>query len=176
MIITRRLWDSHTGSGKMTAKHRLIHVGSAALITLGLGIGVAAPLHVQAATVYNLTHPINATVLNACTGESVVFSGNEHDLFTLTMASNGGFHADQQANYQDVQGVDDQGNTYVIPGAEHLSLNGQVAQEETVTETVQVISRGSAPNFIMHQDEHITINADGTVTAFHDNISTVCQG
>jgi hypothetical protein len=160
----------------MTAKRRLIHVGSAVLITVGLGIGVAAPLHVQAATVDNDTFPINFGVTNPCNGENVALSGTEHDTLHITMDSNGGFHGDMQANLENITGVGDQGNTYVAPGVLHSNVNGRVGGEETFTETFNIISAGSAPNFILHEDYHITVNADGTVTTSHDNVSSACRG
>src|SRR5438105_2701271 len=68
-----------------------------------------------AATVFNSTFPINFTVTNPCNGENVALSGNEHSLLHITFDGNGGFHADEQANLQDVMGVGDQGNTYHAP-------------------------------------------------------------
>jgi hypothetical protein len=160
----------------MTAKRRLIHVGSAALITVGLGVGVAATLHVQAATVVKVTLPATGAVINACNGEIVTLSGTKHALLHITMDSHGGFRGDLDANFQDVKGVGDQGNTYMAPFHEYLNLNDQVGNATPVTLTFNMISKGSAPNFILHEDDHITVNADGTVTSFHDKFRTECQG
>lgn len=137
---------------------------------------LALTLSALAATVYNVTYPVNFSVFNACNGENIVISGYEHDTYHITYDSNGGVHGDMHANLQDVKGVGDQGNTYTIPGTYHENFNGQVGSEETLTETFNVISTGSAPNFVMHEDAHITVNADGTTTSYHDNFTTDCQG
>lgn len=127
-------------------------------------------------TVYNVTYPVSYLIGNPCNGENVVVSGNEHDTYHITYDNNGGYHADMHANLQDVTGVGDQGNTYHIPGVYHDTVNGKVGYEETTTETFSFISQGSAPNFIMHFDFHITVNADGTVTSYHNNFTAVCRG
>ena len=142
----------------------------------GVLFALALTLPALADKVSNMTVPINFTVTNACNGENVALSGNEHELFHITNDSNGGFHSDIHANMQDVKGVGDQGNTYTIPGQFHGSFNGQVGSESTLTETCNVISTGSAPNFVLHIDTHTTFNADGTVTSTHSNIRTECQG
>ena len=54
------------------------------------------------------------------------------------------------------------------------SFNGRVGQEVTFTETFNLISDGSAPNFLSRADAHVTIHPDGTVTSFHDNFSSEC--
>jgi hypothetical protein len=129
-----------------------------------------------AETVVNMTIPINSTVTNPCNGENVAESGNIHELFHVTIDSNGGYHSDIHVNMQDVKGVGDQGNTYTIPGLFHGSFNGQVGSESTFTGTFNVISTGSAPNFIMQEDTHATVHPDGTVTSTHADFRTACQG
>jgi len=137
---------------------------------------VALTLPAQAATVYNIIQPVNFTLTNPCNGENVAFSGNEHDTYNLTFDGNGGVHSDFNSNFQDVAGVGDQGNTYYEPAAYNESFNVQVGLEVTITETFTVVSNGSAPNFLLHADFHFTINANGTVTAYHNNFRTPCQG
>jgi len=40
----------------------------------------------------NQTIPLSGTVVNACNGESVAYTGEEHLLFRLTLDQNGGTH------------------------------------------------------------------------------------
>ena len=129
-----------------------------------------------AATVINIDIPLSGTVFNPCNGENVAVSGNEHDTFELTFDGHGGVHVVFTGNLEGVTGVGDQGNTYQIPGAFHDQYNARVGFEETFTETFQIVSHGSAPNFTFHEDAHITVNPNGTVTEFHDHFSTTCQG
>ena len=137
---------------------------------------LALTLPALADQVYNMTVPTNFTVTNPCNGENVALSGNEHETLHTTIDSNGGHHSDIHANLQDVKGIGDQGNTYTIPGQFHGSFNGQVGSENTLTETFNVISTGSAPNFVMQENTHITVNPDGTVTSTHGNFRTECTG
>lgn len=137
---------------------------------------LALTLPALANTVTNITFPISLTVANPCNGEMVTLSGNEHEVMNVTVDANGGFHAVTIANAQDVTGVGDQGNIYHATGTTHQEFNGQVAEEETLMNSFDYVSTGSAPNFLVTEKEHITINADGTVTATFANFSMQCQG
>jgi len=143
---------------------------AAALFALTLALPALAD------TVVNITSPISFTRTNPCNGENVTFSGNGHLNFHLTFDSGGGVHYDLHTNSQDVKGIGDQGNTYTIPLESLDSVNGQVGREATVTLTEEVISQGSAPNFVLDEDAHTTVNADGTITVSFDNVTTACQG
>lgn len=136
---------------------------------------LALTLPALAATVFTITSPINETVLT-CNGEEVAFSGNEHETLHVTFDRNGGFHSDVHANFQDVTGVGDQDHTYHVPQAFHATLIGKVGRVNTLTQTFDFISTGAAANFVLKEDAHITINANGTITSSHDHFRTACQG
>jgi hypothetical protein len=55
-------------------------------------------------------------------------------------------------------------------------FNSQVAHTITITDNEEVVAEGSAPNFLLIDDFHITVNPDGMVTSFHDNFRFECQG
>ncbi len=129
-----------------------------------------------ASTIYNITYPVSLTVVNACNGEVVTFSGFEHDTFQFTSDGSGGIHVLHTTNFENLTGTGSYGNTYQIQGTFHDQSSVRVAYEETVTLTILVVSQGSAPNFTLREDVHITINPDGTLTEFHDHFSTTCQG
>src|SRR6266567_741998 len=40
---------------------------------------------------------------------------------------------------------------------------------------VRIIGQGPGNNLLVHENAHITINANGTVTVFHDNFSVDCK-
>jgi hypothetical protein len=142
---------------------------------LAVAIFFAVRVQAQADTIYNQTVPVSFTATN-CNGENVALSGNEHDTFHETFDGSGGVYVDFHANLQDVTGVGDQGNTYHAPDALHNQYNIKVGYEQTVTVSQLFVSQGSAPNFVLKFDVHITVNPDGTVTSFHDNFSTECRG
>lgn len=141
-----------------------------------LVLATALALPAQAAIVYNTSEPISGTIVNPCNGEVVTYSGYIHDTYHLTFDNAGGVHIVFQDNAQGIHGVGDLGNAYTGTQAQHDSMNGNVGEEETATSTFTIISHGSAPNFVAHSDFHITVNADGTVTSYHDNMSATCQG
>jgi hypothetical protein len=51
--------------------------------------------------------------------------------------------------------------------------NGQI--HFTYVNNFRIIGQGPGNNYLVHENEHFIINADGTVTVFHDNFSIVCQ-
>jgi hypothetical protein len=116
------------------------------------------------------------TVNIPCNGEVVTVSGTEHNTFQITFDGTGDSHLDMNDNFVDVTGTGSFGNTYQIPSAVQNSFNARLGFEETLTETFNVISQGSAPNFLLDIDAHITVHPDGTVTALHDTASTTCRG
>ena len=48
--------------------------------------------------------------------------------------------------------------------------------EETFEYHFSMITHGLLPNFVLHEVEHVTINANGEVTVFFDNFSAECRG
>jgi len=137
---------------------------------------LALTMPALASIVVNFTSPVNITTPNPCNGEMVTASGNEHPTVHSTLDGNGGSHVDVHFNFENVTGVGSFGNTYQIPFAAHQLFNVRIGVANTLAETMNVISRGSAPNFLFHENFRITINPDGTVTFFHENSRSECPG
>jgi hypothetical protein len=130
-----------------------------------------------AAIITNETMPINVTIENACTGEIVDFTGSCHNIRTITPNKNGG---EQQSFISICQatGVGETTGTPYILSAEGptvMTFNAG-GNTQTAHEDFQVISVGSAPNFVIHTLFHITINPDGTTTSSVDTITSECRG
>ena len=118
--------------------------------------------------------PISGTVFNPCNGETVTFSGVFNAVFAVTLDGNGGFHS----MYNDqihVTATGSLGNSYEGNEEDHSPLTGRVGVEQTFSSTFSEISKGSAPNFEQHSLFHITVNPDGTVTAFVTNFTSACR-
>ena len=128
-----------------------------------------------AATVFNVTVPVNLTIGTCNDGEVVTISGLVHEIFLLTFDGSGGVHVDFHENFEDVTGVGSLGNTYHAPVAENSSFNAVVGHESTITVSELFVSQGSAPNFSLKENVHITVNPDGTVTSFDSDFTTQCQ-
>ncbi len=146
-------------------------------------VALLSPLPVQAAgPVFreNIVEPIAFRVFVPCAnggvGEIVAFSGNSLLVAQIVMDGNGGFHETQTENFQGVSGVGlTSGVKYQVPETNHITLNGTVGVEKTITNTVNVIGQGPGNNLLFKFTLHETVNANGTVTSSVDNERLVCQ-
>jgi hypothetical protein len=132
----------------------------------------------QAAVTVNTRVPIDLLVTIPCTGDTVELTGPLHILSSFTINANqvsGYDHAQPQG----VSGTDlTTGAKYQGTGVtqDQFSLrlvNGQ-AQFSSVN-NFKIIGQGSAANYLVHENTHLTFNANGTVTANVDNFSLSCQ-
>lgn len=132
----------------------------------------------QAAVQFNQNVPLNVTEFNPCTGETIAFSGEIHLLFGETASSNGGLHVIFMDNVNDVKGVSNTGTTYSGVGGDWSSFNAMPPYpfEATATDVFGLISHGSTPNFKVIATFHITVNANGSITAFVTDLRITCSG
>jgi hypothetical protein len=111
---------------------------------------------------------------NNCNGDVLTLTATWHILVGLTFDGAGGVHVKQHINVQG-QGSDPAGVEYVATETFNDEFNAKVGQEETFTLHYNLIAKGKAPNATVAEDFHITINANGDVTSFHDNVRIMCQ-
>ena len=137
----------------------------------------------NAAKQFNDTTDINLTVFVPCAaggaGELVDLSGPLHTLITLTINGN---NVSGTAHFQP-QGLSGTGETtgdkYQATGVTKDTSfkvsfqNGQAQQ--TFVNNFRIIGTGPGNNFLVHEVAHITFNADGTLTVFHDSFSIDCK-
>jgi hypothetical protein len=124
--------------------------------------------------------PIDIVVFVPCAnggaGENVALSGTLHDLFHITLDGNGGFHSKFHVNPQGVSGIGETtGTKYQGTGVTQGTFNGQVGFETSFVNNFRIIGQGPGNNFLVHENFHVTINANGTVTAFVDNFRVECK-
>lgn len=158
----------------------------AAVIAAILGLGVIGAQTAEAAA-FDITvsqsFPISLVVNVPCAvngaGEDVFLSGSLHDLFHITLDNTGGFHLSQSDNPQGVSGVGlTTGAKYQATGITRSSAFEAAPVfpiVETFVNNFRIIGQGPDNNFLVHEDAHVTVNADGTLTSFHDNFSITCQ-
>ena len=137
----------------------------------------------NAAKQVNDMSDINLTVFVPCAaggaGELVDLSGPLHTLITFTINGN---NVSGTAHFQP-QGLSGTGETtgdkYQATGVTKASSfkgsfqNGQFTQ--TYVNNFRIIGSGSGNNFLVHEVLHVTFNANGIVTVFHDNFSIDCK-
>jgi hypothetical protein len=137
------------------------------------------PATSSAAVIQNVNMPLNQTVFNPCSGDLFVASGTIHVVIAETADSSGGFHAHLDVNVSSVTGVGSvTGATYHGVGGFWTEFNAHppFPFETTATNVFGLISTGSSPNLMVTFTLHITVNADGTLTANVARFSLSCNG
>jgi hypothetical protein len=119
---------------------------------------------------------VGDVVVNPCNGESItITSGTFQIVDHVTATPNGGFHVIAEGNAHGVQGRGTSGATYQAPGGFWVELNATPgAQVDTEVGVFNLIGQGSAPDFRQGGVLHITVDANGTVTASIDNGGSTC--
>jgi hypothetical protein len=60
-------------------------------------------------------------------------------------------------------------------GVTSHEFNINVGQQETFINNFRIIGQGPGNNFLVHENSHVTINANGVITSFHDNFTVECK-
>jgi hypothetical protein len=136
------------------------------------------PAHADVTT--NVSMPIDIVVFIPCAaggaGELVELTGELHLLFATTLNSNGGFHVKMHAQPQGVSGIGmTTGAKYQGTGVTQEEFNANAGVQQTTVNNFRIIGQGPGNNSVLHENTHITVNPDGTVTANVDNFSTDCK-
>jgi hypothetical protein len=136
----------------------------------------------NAAVEVNDTTEINLAVFIPCAaggaGEVVDLSGPLHTLISFTINGNnisGYFHFQPQ-------GISGTGETtgakYQATGVTQESFKASLQNGQfnfTFVNNFRIIGQGPGNNYLVHETLHLTINADSTVTVYHDNFSVDCK-
>jgi len=156
---------------------KILRVLMCVVTALAIVVGPA-----NAAVQVNDRTDINLAVFIPCAaggaGEIVDLTGPLHTLISFTINGNnvsGFFHFQPQ-------GINGTGETtgakYQATGVTQESFKNslQMGQaNETFVNNFRIIGQGPENNYLVHETLHFTINADGTVTVFHDNFSIDCK-
>jgi hypothetical protein len=149
------------------------------LLVAVLAIGVVPS---NAAVQINDKTVISLTVYVACaaggTGEIVDLSGPLHTLISFTINGNnvsGKFHFQPQG----ITGTGETtGDKYQATGVTQETFKSSLHNGQanfTFVNNFRIVGQGPGNNFLVHETLHITINANGTFTVFHDNFSIDCR-
>lgn len=127
-------------------------------------------LPVWAAT--STTIPLNAIRSNDCTGEQVELSGTIH-LVSQTQRDGsivGHF------NYQQVSGVGlTSGTEYRGSTVDNFRLSEPFPSDITSVSSFHLIGQGTEDNLLVNDLLHITVDANGNVTASVDDVDIQCR-
>jgi hypothetical protein len=127
----------------------------------------------------NTFTPIDLVVFVPCAnggaGELVELSGTLHDLFSITVNGNS-LHVKVHDQPQGVSGTGlTTGDKYQATGVTQEEFNTSFGVQDTFINNFRIIGQGNGNNLLVHENFHITINANGTVTALHDTFSIDCK-
>jgi hypothetical protein len=162
-------------------------VGVALLAACQQGDGPAAPSTTSsvplAAAVTHFRDKVVFTndlvVANPCTGEDVLLHLDQ--LFMIKEVSVDGKFFHGHITFLD-RGTTGEGLTsgarYRETGAEQdfLHLKGEVASSRRIENTLNIISQGSAPNFLVHEIFRLMVSPAGEVKIEFDKVREVCRG
>jgi hypothetical protein len=148
------------------------------LVTIAAALALGVPA-AQSAVVANDSIPFSLIAFVPCAnggaGEAVLVEGNLHILITETVNDN---NASFKVHFQP-QGAEGigltTGDTYRATGEtqEHVSLGPSLA--DTFVNNFKIIGQGPDNNLLVHQTIHLTINANGELTAEVLNESIECR-
>lgn len=139
------------------------------LAALLLVLGTVAPAAALGATSSEM--PVHFFRSADCTGEVVEISGTVH-LLAQTQPDGsliGHF------NYQNVRGVGlTSGAVYRVSAVDHFWLAAPFPSSIQSERSFHLISQGAASNLLVRVLYHITVNANGEVTASMDELDMQC--
>ena len=109
-------------------------------------------------------------------GEVVALTGSLHYVISGTFTPGGSFKGFDSANPQNLHGLGlTTGDRYRGTGISRVVTTGKVGFEDTYVNNFRIIGQGNGNNFLLHENFHFTVNPNGTVTVFHDNLKVVCK-
>jgi hypothetical protein len=138
------------------------------------------PVRAQAVQA-RLTIPVDQTqvVTNACTGEDILLSFSGFISIHLVFNENVAEGQTQIILQGSGTGISS-GSTYILNTASAQAENIDAAQdgtiEATLVQNLELISLGSSSNLMLQARNHITINANGTVTVLTIEMTSACRG
>lgn len=157
---------------------KTLFLSLALVLVLCLGISPAQAAATTFTTSFSL--PFEFTVFVPCAaggaGEIVDLSGPLHILFVTVIDDQGNYHLKTHYQPQGISGTGETtGATYQATGETQDSFNGKIGYEYTFVNNFKIIGQGTGNNFLVHENIHITVNANDTLTAYVDNFSVECR-
>ena len=120
--------------------------------------------------------PVDFNLFIPCVEEEVHLTGKVHLLSHVTLDNAGGAHVKLQENNQGISGTGlTTGDKYQSTGASNFQFNTKVEDEETFVFIFNFIGQGNGNKLLVHLTHHVTVNANGIVTAEVEKMSIECK-
>ncbi|HZU14402.1 MAG TPA: hypothetical protein VFB58_16300 [Chloroflexota bacterium] len=153
-------------------RRAILLVAACALLILGIarsGTATAAPI-------YNMQVPVAGVLPNPCTGEPMDFTGSIHMSGTVTTTASGTFHLDFHDNAAGIKAIGETtGAQYIGTQNDHFTINTAAGGTITENGSFKAIGQGSLPNWTSSYLLHVTVDANGNLTAYVDNFTANCS-
>jgi hypothetical protein len=109
-------------------------------------------------------------------GEVVDFSGTLHVLLHVTINGTN-VVIKQHFQPQGLKGVGETtGDVYNATGVtQDITRSGTVGFTETFVNNFKLIGPGPDNNLLVHENFHVTVNANGTLTVLRDHVTVTCK-
>lgn len=118
--------------------------------------------------------PVSATgLVNPCNGDTMSYTGTQHVGLNTTPDGQGGFNVVEHSNLH-MTATTDQGDIYVMNASSNDPGHYMPGGAATMVSTLETVSQGSAPNFKIDMLLHLTLNANGTLTATVSDGDATC--
>ena len=154
---------------------KMMAASALAVGAFGVSLGVATPALADTNGATTTDIPILPAVTpNPCNGDQVSYSGEAHLVLHETV-NNNTVHLMGHFTFQ-VDGMDADGTAYVGNGSNIEYLNMAAGSTQSQVERFIFISKGSDPNFAATGHYHVTVDANGNVTASFDRLDLDCNG
>ena len=149
-------------------------IGAAILASSTIGPAFAAST--TSSSRFNIDIIVFVPCAEGGAGEFVELSGSLHDLFQVTDNGKGKFILHFHDNPQGVVGTGlSSGDKYRGTGVTQGIIVVGSGVTETFVNNFRIIGQGADNNYTVHDNSHLRVNPDGTVTSFHDNFSITCK-
>jgi hypothetical protein len=156
---------------------KVVLVGLTAFL-LGLSAATSAGAQGALTETHHFVFPQNFVLLNPCTGHLIAFAGDDDAVLHITLDPTGGLHR-VTVDHLAITGTDlVSGETFREVGAvvaqDSLDLSGS-RSEFTLKQGTNFIGQGPGNNLVQHETIHVTVDANGDVTAVVDNLLIECR-
>jgi hypothetical protein len=147
--------------------------------TAALVLTAAPPARAQSGNGHYAYFPISVTSFDDCTGEVIQGDGQVSMATTTKVDSSGGLHITFQfrSDFTAVGMTSGQKYTEHDSANQTINVNGNNPQfTEFFSQTLHVNTPGGKNNLALKELFHVTVNANGEVTAFNpDEFDFVCK-
>ncbi len=162
----------------MYAKHKGFQITGALALLLTLSAVPPAAAEVTENDKIPVEIDLDIPCANGGAGELVSLTGNLHVLTTYSINGNvvrGRFH-DQP---EDIKGFGSvTGDRYEATGVSQGQFKASLQNGQAIVSFInnfRIIGQGTGNNFLVHQNVHMTINANGDLTTVVDQVRADCK-